>query len=62
MQKGGFATISLEIEQGDHFNLLNPGIRNLLLGWVSSGVVLGALLGTPCATWSRARRGPPGSG
>eukprot|EP00973_Karenia_brevis_P092568 12413030-Karenia_brevis.AAC.1 len=62
MSKLGFASIALEIENGDHYNVLNPSIKKLIHGWLTSGVVMGAWLGTPCSTWSRARRGPQGSG
>jgi len=55
----GHAAMNFEIDDGDEFDLLRPAVRKLLLGWVTSGVVRGAWLGTTCSSWSRARRGPP---
>jgi hypothetical protein len=68
--KGGIATrlrsrghgaMNFEIDDGDEYDLLRPGVRKLLLGWLTAGIVRGAWLGTTCSSWSRARRGPPHS-
>ena len=50
--------MNFEIDDGGDFDLLRPAVRKLLLGWVTSGVIRGAWLGTTCSFWSRARRGP----
>ena len=57
----GHGAMNFEIDDGDEFDLLRPAVRKLLLGWVTSGVIRGAWLGTMCSSWSRARRGPPQS-
>ena len=57
----GFATIVFEIELGDQFDLCRSATIKLIEGWLSSHCVAGLWLGTPCTTWSRARRGPPDS-
>jgi hypothetical protein len=57
----GFGVISIDIVNGDHHDLTRPCVQRVLRGWVSSGCVRGAWLGTICSSWSRARRGPPGS-
>eukprot|EP00959_Pyramimonas_sp_CCMP1952_P268193 5607654-Pyramimonas_sp.AAC.1 len=33
----------------------------MVLGWLKSRVVRAVWMGTPCASWSRARHGPPGT-
>ena len=57
----GFAVLSFDIENGEQWDLLRPCVKKLILGWITSGAVLAVWLGTPCTTFSRARRGPPGS-
>ena len=57
----GHGAMDFEIDDGDEFDLLRPAVRKLLLGWLTSGVIRGAWLGTTCSSWSRARRGPPQS-
>ena len=57
----GAAVLEFELDRGPQYDLTRKGVRRLLLGWLRSGVVRGAWLGTICKSWSRARRGPPGS-
>ena len=57
----GAAVMEFELDRGAQYDLTRKGVRRLLLGWVRAGVVRGAWLGTICKSWSRARRGPPGS-
>ena len=57
----GYGAIAFEINHGEHFDLLNRTVNQILRGWISGGVVRGMHLGTPCGSWSRARRGPAGS-
>eukprot|EP00959_Pyramimonas_sp_CCMP1952_P165471 3459238-Pyramimonas_sp.AAC.1 len=47
-------------ESGEYFDLLTPGARLVLGGWIVSGVKA-AWLGTPCEGYARARRAPPHS-
>ena len=61
LNANGYATLSFEIENGPHFDVTKRHIINLIKGWISSNCLLGVWLGTPCSSWSRARRGPPGS-
>jgi hypothetical protein len=44
------------------FDLTVPRAITMILGWIRSGEGSGVFLGTPCNTWSRARRGPPTGG
>ena len=57
----GFACLAFEIDDGLEFNLINPIVHRLILGWLSSGCIAGVFLGTQCSSWSRARRGPIGT-
>jgi hypothetical protein len=61
LRRKGAAVMEFEIDRGAQYDLTRKGVRRLLLGWLRSGVVRGAWLGTICKSWSRARRGPPGS-
>jgi hypothetical protein len=57
-RRRGYATLCFEIGQGPEFDLCNPKVIQVILGWIRAGVVAGIWLATPCSTWSRARRGP----
>ena len=61
ISKLGFASCTFEIDLGNQFDLTRRVVHNLIVGWISSGVVSGLYLATQCSSWSRARRGPPGS-
>lgn len=61
LRRRGFAALSFEIDLGGLFDSLCPEIQQLIFGWLRSGCIGGIWLGTPCTSWSRARRGPPGS-
>ncbi len=60
-RRSGFATIAFEIDLNAGYDLLVPEVLRLIKGWISSHCVSCVWLGTPCTSWSRARRGPPGS-
>ena len=60
-KRAGFASIAFDINNGYHFDLTNPTVVSVILGWISSGCILGVCLETQCSSWSRARRGPPSS-
>ena len=47
--------LSFDITNGPEYDLLRPAVQSLILGWIRGGCVLGAWLGTPCTTFSRAR-------
>ena len=57
----GWGSINFEIEDDERYNLEDSQVVSLIAGWVNSGCIAGVFLGTPCATWSRARRGLPGT-
>ena len=54
----GHACLGFDVKNGLEYDLCNPAVVNHVLGWVSSRMVRGVWLGTPCSTWSRARRRP----
>lgn len=62
LRSQGFAVVDFELDHGTVFDLTDPTVRNIIKGWLSSGCVLGVWFGTPCTSWSRARRGPIDSG
>ena len=53
--------MSFDINIGDQYDLTRRCVLDLIQGWITSGMVLGTWLGTPCTSWSRARHGPPGT-
>ena len=57
-QAMGYAALSLDINASPLEDHLTRGFANRILGWISSGVVAGVWLGTPCSTWTRALRSP----
>ena len=57
-QAAGYGAMGFEISRGEYFDLTLPRVRRLIAGWMRSGCICGIWLGTPCTTWSRARRGP----
>ena len=59
LHKKGYAVITVDIIHGPEFDVLNKSVFNTIVGWIKSGAVAGVWLGTPCASWSRARHGPP---
>ena len=59
LRRRGFNVISLDIKEGIDVTL--PEVRKLLRGWISAGIVAVVMLAPPCASWSSARRGLPGS-
>ena len=61
LRRRGFGAVSLDLRLGPEMDITMPHVQRLLIGWMSSNCVAGLWLGTPCASWSRARRGPPGS-
>ena len=61
LRKLGYAVITFEIDDGPEFDLTKATVQNMIGGWIRGGCVLGILFGTPCSSWSSARRGVPGT-
>jgi hypothetical protein len=61
VRRSGFGCLSFEIKQGPEFDLTRLCVHKRILGWIASGCIAGVVLETQCSSWSRARRGPPGS-
>lgn len=61
LKRRGLGVVTIDWAKGSHFNLAKPHILKRILGWIRGGCVHLVWLGTPCTSWSRARRGPPGS-
>lgn len=60
VERRGIGAIRVELLSG--VDCCKPEVIKLLLGWIHSGVICAAWLGTPCSTWSRARRDIDGHG
>eukprot|EP00438_Fugacium_kawagutii_P023337 Skav200217 [mRNA] locus=scaffold3745:15519:20956:- [translate_table: standard] len=52
--------ITWDILHGSEYDLRSLTKRNRILGWIKSGMIRGVHLGTPCASFSRARDRRPG--
>ena len=57
----GLGAIAFELDVASFFDLTRPCVVSLIQGWISSHCICAVWFGTPCTSWSRARRGPPGS-
>ena len=55
----GYVVLCWDISMGASYDLTNKCNRQLIQGWVLSGQVWGVHMGTPCSSFSRARRGKP---
>ena len=62
LRKDGCGVIAFEIDDGPEFDLTRACVHRTILGWIRGGCVAAVFLGTQCSSWSRARRGPPGTG
>lgn len=49
-----------DIRNGPEFDLLQPHLVALILGWCKAGLLVGAHVAPPCNTFSQARRGACG--
>ena len=56
MKSRGFAVLSLDIRNHALQDHLCPTFQSVVKGWLRGGVVGAIWLGTPCTTWSIARR------
>jgi len=61
LRKFGYAVIAFELDEGPEFDLTRPCVLDVIRGWIRGGCVLGLFFGTPCSSWSSARRGLPGA-
>ena len=62
MRRAGHGCLVFDINRGAHFDLTSPTIFNIVCGWMRGKCINGIFLGTPCTTFSMARRGPLGRG
>ena len=56
LRRRGLATLEVDIDHGECFNVCRPAVRQLISGWIRGRVVAGVLLAPPCASWSPALR------
>ena len=61
LRRRGHAVVSLDIRHGPHHGLSSNEVYAVVKGWLQSGMLWGLWCGTPCSSFSRARRAPPGS-
>ena len=61
IHRAGYAVLGFEITQGSEFDLTDPRVHAIVLGWLRSKCVAGVFVSIQCSSWSRALRGPPGS-
>eukprot|EP00972_Heterocapsa_arctica_P022513 3310733-Heterocapsa_arctica.AAC.1 len=59
MRKAGWWVIEWDVKLGPEYDLLVPGNLRRLLSWIA--IADWIHLGTPCSSFSTARRGKPGS-
>eukprot|EP00435_Cladocopium_sp_Y103_P061503 s490_g23.t1 len=58
VEKSGCRTLpAFDVSKGKHFNLLNKGVQEVIIGLIRGRHVWCVHLGTPCTAWSRARHG-----
>ena len=55
----GIGVVNVDTAIHPSLDLLDDRIFQLLVGWISTGKVAGIWVGTPCNSFSRARRGKP---
>ena len=59
-QRQGLAAASIDVSarSGLGFDLTEPSIQAVIFGYIRARRVLCVCMGPPCASWTRARRGP----
>ena len=60
MAAHGIGVVNVDTAIHPSLDLLDDRIFQLLVGWISTGKVAGIWVGTPCNSFSRARRGNGG--
>ena len=58
LRRAGFGVVGIDILAGPEFDLNRDAVFQEVKGWVLAGLVWGVFAGTPCETFSRARRAP----
>ena len=58
----GRHSLPLDIIDNPLFDILSGEAWRVIKGWITAGIISAVWMGTPCASWSRALHGPPGSG
>ena len=61
LRKRRCTVFSIDIRRGPHHDLRVAEVFNTVRGWLQAKLVWGTWLGTPCNSFSKARRAPPGS-
>ena len=61
LRRRGVGVIAWDWQHGEHFNLLHDDVFRTLKGWLRSCAIWGIWFGTPCESFTQARRAPPGS-
>ena len=59
LERLGFGVVSIDLNNGDEYDVLRRALERLLLGWISSGCVVGVHMAVDCRSWSIALHGPP---
>ena len=54
LRRMGFGVLTFDLDLGAEFDLADPIVIDLIIGWIESGVVIGIMLAPPCGSWSRA--------
>ena len=52
LRKLGVAVVTFDVGHCQLENVLHPVVQSTLLGWITSGAVLGIWVGTPSSSWS----------
>ena len=60
LRRRGHGVVSLDLAASESHDLLRTAVFDEIKGWILAGFVWGIFLGTPCGTFSRARRGRAG--
>ena len=56
----GHTCLLWDLRLGSEYDLSKKSAQQLILGWLTAGLVIGIHLGTPCSSFSRARDSGPG--
>ena len=55
MEAGLRVGVPMDLKGGPHFDITDPRVLKVIIGWIRSGAVWLMHLATPCARWSIAR-------
>ena len=62
VSKHGLGVVAIDIRHGRTHDLCKTFQQRIIIGWIQSKVVAGVWIGTPCASWFRARHDLNGGG